>query len=464
MTTGSYDRSSFTTIAGGRVGLELTKTWSGTDSTPAQRTPRVQRVPYRIARVVRDGKGRTKIKYITLRTLGSGNGRNTTPRKRLPDNPYSMTWKYRRDSAAQYDPRISSTPRAYLASCMPAATTQEKNLFGPNDDIKLVNKLKERMQGSDFNPSVFLGEAHQSLRMIADAAIRIAKSGYHLRKGDLSGAARSLLEGTSRQPLKPRHKWDPRHPERGSYPNLRGDTKNLANNWLELQYGWLPLLSDAEGAAELLAHHLEVPLRTTYRVVQRRQETKTFLNNDGVPNGIGVTGSRGRNVVTHSRMLIARVEEDLHPTLAAKLGLLDPELVAWELLPFSFVADWFIPIGDFMEARAFSNRLKGTFITSSLWKKDELGSSISPGTQWVRSTINSGVFSHEVSFTRTVSTSLKVALPEFKPFRKVATWKHCANALALVSQVFTRRETKFTPEQQRLFKTPAVLPESYWHF
>jgi hypothetical protein len=33
---------------------------------------------------------------------------------------------------------------------------------------------------------------------------------------------------------------------------------------------------------------------------------------------------------------------------AKELGITNPALVAWELVPFSFVADWFLPIGNFL--------------------------------------------------------------------------------------------------------------------
>lgn len=36
--------------------------------------------------------------------------------------------------------------------------------------------------------------------------------------------------------------------------------------------------------------------------------------------------------------------------LPAKVGLTNPLSVAWELIPFSFVVDWFLPIGKYLDA------------------------------------------------------------------------------------------------------------------
>jgi hypothetical protein len=34
--------------------------------------------------------------------------------------------------------------------------------------------------------------------------------------------------------------------------------------------------------------------------------------------------------------------------LANKLGFVNPGVIAWELVPFSFVIDWFVPVGNFL--------------------------------------------------------------------------------------------------------------------
>ena len=35
---------------------------------------------------------------------------------------------------------------------------------------------------------------------------------------------------------------------------------------------------------------------------------------------------------------------------ANQLGLVNPASVAWELIPFSFLVDWFLPVGKFLES------------------------------------------------------------------------------------------------------------------
>jgi hypothetical protein len=286
-----------------------------------------------------------------------------------------------------------------------------------NDQYQLIQKLNVLLKGSDFNMSVFLGEGHQTLKLLADSATRIAKALHHAKKLDVFGAARSLLEGTSRKPL-PKHDWKRKLPGQES-------AKNVSALWLELQYGWRPLLSDAEASAQSLAHALNVPMRQTYRTKVRRE---TILKYGPTDVGSGNMQSY-LNAKVRTRYLVARIAEP--PSALAQLGLLNPELVLWELLPFSFVADWFIPIGSWMDARAAASHLVGTFITSEkatgLVNKCTLN-----GKEYT------DVHYRGMTFSRSApSSSLETDFPSFKPLSKVASWQHCANAIALVTQFAT---------------------------
>nr|UJQ85023.1 MAG: hypothetical protein 1 [Leviviridae sp.] len=471
MTTGSYDRGSYTTVSGGRIGLELTKSWSGPDSPPAAKIPYTWYTTYR--RVSRgDGvwSNKTYLKKFKYRlpVTSTASDLALASRKRRQENPYSVTYFKHKVDGMQMQAYLSNAVWSPLYVPLTGANTGLVSLFSANDEIRLVNKLKERLQGSDFNMSVFLGEGHQTVKMLGDSAIRIAKGLYFAKKGDIKGAARALLEGSSRAPLKNRHAWDPRHPAETHFPNFKGDAKNAANIWLELQYGWRPLVNDAEAAAHALAHHLSVPARKSYRVKINRN---TVVWGNAPQTDYRTFGYCKQSLAKgHTRWILARIAESDLPTTVQKLGLQDPELVAWELLPFSFVADWFIPIGGWMEARAMASRLRGTFIYSDkkTVKADmsAAGRVYTPGPKgymWRTPWPMAGWCYERVSFDRTISTVLKVPMPEFKPLSKVASWQHCANAVALLTQVFTKPGVNLSPKQRGVLTSrSSVLPEHYW--
>lgn len=410
MTTGSYSLDAFQPATGGSwVGTKGSVSWSGADEP---RSPRVKAVYYEILREeVHPRTGRLTVKVYKVRRPGF-----TPKRARHAEHAYSKTYQ-RLEQEWLNLPGAGPFPDFLFAS---AGAWSAESLLTSNDQIRLVNKLTEQLKGSDFNMSVFLGEGHQTLKLLADTAIRVAKAGHHVRKGDLKGASRSLFEGTSRKPLA-NHDWK-KNPTWSS--NATSDAaKNLSSRWLELQYGWLPLLNDAEECAKSLAHYLNFPVTKTYRVQVRRETNKDVTAN---PNGL--TTLTHHQVKSHRRSLVARISEK--PTGFATLGLLDPELVAWELVPFSFVADWFIPIGSWLEARASASRLTGTFITSD--KRFALAGPIKlNGVQYTSSRYR------HMLFDRVISTSLSVPMPEFKPLGKALSVGHLRNALALVTQVFT---------------------------
>lgn len=289
----------------------------------------------------------------------------------------------------------------------------------PNDQIKLVNKLSEQIRGSDFNMAVFMGESAKTLQLIGDSAIKVAKAYHATRKGNVVEAAAILLAGRTQR----RHR--PKVP----------DFKSLSQTWLELQYGWMPLLKDMKAGAEQFAHATSGPKTKRYSA---QSSTKV----DNFDLSLTDKFSFKEQYSTCRRRIIAYISEDMEPL--ALSGILDPEIVAWELVPFSFVVDWFLPFGNYLEARAAASNLKGTFVTSTLIKKKRAGlltrtQTIGSQQTFFQSLTGPGGSTEIGSFTRTVDTSLQVPMPNVKSFGQAASMAHCANAMALFGSMMKRK-------------------------
>lgn len=395
-------------------GSYYSKTWSGTDypaTLPSYSL--VDRYRYvKVKPVFVKGLALTPRNITYTPILVKRLVRNKQPRRSTTvDHPYTCSW------VSYFDPLFNwgfapgiPNLKGTMLSCF-GAPSVPGSTWTANDDLALLGKLREKVAGSSFHAGIFLAEGKQALAMIGDAATRIATAYAAARKGKFSKAARILTQGRVINTRSGTRTIDTRR------VNSITGRKATANNWLELQYGWLPLLQDAHDGAKFLAQQMGAPLQHKFRV------------------------SYGRPCVPqHGSLTYALKEGRLSGQIIAKLtekeavlmnDLKDPASIAWELLPYSFVVDWFIPIGAYLANRSLAQALTGNFVKTITLKWKVAGvnsfgagySGSSPG------------FKYEIgSMTRTVSTSLSVPLPESKGLEKAASWRHCLNAVALLLQ------------------------------
>lgn len=417
MTTGSYYKDDSTYppgYVGGFVGTRASRWWDGPDSAPRVKT---QRQWYHYEDVGYDRKGRA---FVVKRKIPILPDDYKPSREHREEHPYSTTWYKETSVTTWIDPYNDGTwdygPRG--STWFGVSQWSLGNVLTSESQYELIARLKRKLQGSEFNLGIFLGEGHQALTMVGNAAIRLAKYLHHMRRADFLGAHRALFENTSRAPIAKRDKaWGRR---------------TAAQNHLEWTYGWFPLLSDMKAGAEFLARHLEVPLETTYRVNIKagREATRDLAS------GTSFKGSCWAQEVQR-RWLIARLKEQ--PGLIHQLGLSDPASIAWEVLPFSFVADWVIPIGDYLAARGFTAGLVGTFVTSdkSVWTCHY------PQGSPMRIDQTSGPMRVNGQFVRSVSTSLDVPMPRVRSLGEAFSWRRALNAVALVTVATTLPKRQF---------------------
>lgn len=349
-------------------------------------------------------------------------------RARLSDNAYTMSEMFMLNHyvkriegyTIQFVPEVCDYSTEYYGAIMDFMTGDwsATNLLDANHQIKLVNKLRDKVVGSEFNAAVFLGEANESIDLILRSAVRINRYLTELRRGNFRNATRALV--------------DPAFRSGKAGTRLKASSKEIASQHLQNVYGWMPLLQDAKSGAEALAHQLNTPMQKTYRVSVRAEvnSTSTVL----VPKSCGIPAYSVDSRITksHRRGLIVRFREK--PSIPKLLGLTDPEVVAWEKVPFSFIADWFIPVGDWLTARGFASGLDATFVTSD----KRIGEAFEPVPSrpgWHFTVYRGGLppaSFKQVLFDRVISSSLSIPKPEFKPLNKALSWAHVTNAVALL--------------------------------
>lgn len=385
----------------GRVGSTLQKTWNGAN-TP-HRAVRPPRSRYQ-SNTFYVRKGNKDI-LVTRKARFARFPPDALPpkRSRIQENPYACQIRYTSQVPFIWlpDGRTFSTEGAgYSCQATP----------GPSGPAALmaIGKLREAIAGSDFNAAISIGESGKAFDMITDSATRIYQALRRVRKGDVDGAALALT-GAKAQ-----------FAGVISKTTSKRASQNIASNWLALQYGWLPLLKDVENAAQFLAHHYNVPLQKVVRV-----SAKTRIG--GGSSSTAPSEVTAMKLYPFERVSIKAIIREKDVVQLA--GLQDPLSLAWELLPYSFVVDWFIPIGNWLSARSLSSAVDGVFVTSTKLQNTTVGMTSLNGLH--QGDIPSYIDT-TIHFTRSVSNSLQVPLPEFKPFAKIASAKHCINAVALL--------------------------------
>jgi hypothetical protein len=134
---------------------------------------------------------------------------------------------------------------------------------------------------------------------------------------------------------------------------------------------------------------------------------------------------------TYSKRIKADLYEDI--SVARSLGMVDPLQVAWEIVPYSFVVDWFLPVGSFLSAWAVIPKLRGRFLTIERAGAKAVGLIWKPG-QPIFSWKNSNKKEQWFATTRTAG-ALNVPLPTFKRLPKALSPAHLYNAVALIHQL-----------------------------
>lgn len=296
------------------------RTWSGADGKPTLiLTPAHRLLRWRKRKVV---SGKKKIVVYTPIVHWTKPKYRRVPSDSRYWHSYSMT---------AYNVRRTKLPgRSYLSDSMASDPTVAPT---SNQIVQLQNKLVTEIRGHSFNASSSLADCNKTLQFCTDTATRMARSLILLKKGRIADGLRTLGSQSNVRRVKPL------------------SSKDLANAWLEAQYAWKPLLSDVHDAAEALAFHTVNPRRTRVTVRASFPYNSSYTSSTFNRYSEGVTGL----------MYICEMQETL--SVPRSLNLIDPTTVAWELLPFSFVADWFIPIGSYIENYSYLSGFTARFLT-----------------------------------------------------------------------------------------------------
>lgn len=123
--------------------------------------------------------------------------------------------------------------------------------------------------------------------------------------------------------------------------------KDLPDYFLEVVFGWKPLLSDVHGAIAELDSRDSSDWKVTAKGKVGLHEVVTF-NYTKASDAAGACNITA-DVFHGAYTRIDAVPKNEALVKAKSLGLTNPLSLAWELMPWSFAIDWFYPIGPYFD-------------------------------------------------------------------------------------------------------------------
>lgn len=340
---------------------------------------------------------------------------------RRKEGEIDLSWTmYSESGALDMSPVYYNTGIYYLSSLQEAMVGRLQE--------KVNNKLLLRAKDMKTNLLQVYAERQQAIDMVARTAKKLGDAMNALRHHQFKTAGR--IVGIFGHKRTPSEKKKHRGGNVISAYMANGVSREHATQWLALQYGWKPLLSDIYGIAEELANrHMDRP-----RTEKIKASASESITNIEVIEGPGNTRTITSTISVSIRggfEITAGPEQKL-----VKLGITNPALLAWELLPYSFIVDWFLPIGNYIstwDATWFQSAKNG-YLSTKVTKTEHTvvafhgTTPTGYGGNWIW-TGTAGSKLVRTEFTRTVISTFPK--PIFPSFKNPISTDHLWNALAL---------------------------------
>jgi len=316
----------------------------------------------------------------------------------LTENPY-YKYIYTGDWAVGFFP--TNDPILYQqgeGACIQTITNAEN---------RVITECLARLADQKVNIGVSLAEIGETARTIASLALDGLKLLKAIKRGNVA-EIRELF-------------------------NFKGDIGgSVASRWLQLQYGVRPIMNDIYGLSNLMNGNLSQD-DTSLTVRSFKSYTAILSSSSEITTPLASTFSYKSWIQYHCRLTAYVAKEELRAL--SLLGLTNPAEVVWEVVPFSFVVDWFAPVGTFLQAK---NALVGLhYLYGSLSAKGHTYGKI----EAVDQTTHCDCYSHygmdkpihykSSMFSRAVLTDPVPAMYVKNPF----SMNHTANAAALFKAI-----------------------------
>lgn len=349
-------------------------------------------------------------------------------------NPASATLLYKQRKTAQ-NPFPDTKIYGNICSGLLVAPQYAAPIYNSNAEARAIRQLYSKIQNltQSFQGGVFVGELHQTVKMMMHPCSSIAK--FSKRYVD---AQKQKIASGRRRGLKPRDL-----------------AKSITDDYLQWVYGVVPLMNDIKDLSGTLARIANDP------PIERFTARGSGL---GDSHAWGGGFSEGECKFTKEVITTYRTEVKYYGAFRGMQR--DPGVLAqisrvgtlsgfnlrafvptiWNLIPYSFVADYFVNIGDMLEALCTDTsaviwisrtQLVETRVDLHI-QYDPIASTPDKAAYEVLS--NSGASGVTSGYTRTIARAALPSVPLLLPHSNLGNnfGLHMRNLAALFANKFAR--------------------------